>query len=136
LHYISAVHSDVYLLWPLFVTGAECVHEEHREIIRQRCKDIQKDSGFYNNISCLELLEKIWAKNPIGIGTAQGHNSYIPPALNNDGNFTSDFVSNLPGRSQSTASMQPIGSPLLGGQAFKWHSVIESEDAGGEYIVV
>ncbi|OXV09197.1 hypothetical protein Egran_03038 [Elaphomyces granulatus] len=135
LHYISSVHSDVYLLWPLFVTGAECVHEEHREIIRQRCKDIQKDSGFYNNISCLELLEKIWAKNPIGIGTAQRHNSYIPPALNNDGNFTSDFVSNLPGSQWTTAS-QPIGSPLLGGQAFKWHSVIESEDAGGEYIVV
>jgi hypothetical protein len=63
LHFITEVKSDVYLLWPLFITGSECVDEAHRSIIRQRCLDIQKDSGFYNNISCLELLEKIWRDN-------------------------------------------------------------------------
>lgn len=60
LHHISNVKSDVYLLWPLFITGTECVDEEHRALIRGRCLDIQKDSGFFNNISGLELLEKIW----------------------------------------------------------------------------
>ena len=60
LYYISLVKSDVYLLWPLFITGTECVEEAHRGLIRGRCLDIQKDSGFFNNISGLELLEKVW----------------------------------------------------------------------------
>ncbi|MCJ1304428.1 hypothetical protein MMC08_007240 [Hypocenomyce scalaris] len=60
LYYISNVKADVYLLWPLFITGTECVEEVHRSMIRQRCLDIQKDSGFFNNISGLQLLEKIW----------------------------------------------------------------------------
>jgi hypothetical protein len=66
LHFITEVKSDVYLLWPLFITGSECVDERHRSIVRQRCLDIQKDSGFFNNISCLELLEKIWRENKGG----------------------------------------------------------------------
>lgn len=62
LHYIKAVKSDVYLLWPLFIAGSECVEPEDRRVIRERCLDIQKDSGFMNNQSCLELLEKVWRK--------------------------------------------------------------------------
>jgi hypothetical protein len=60
LECIRLVKSDVYLLWPLFITGSECVSEEDRGVIRGRCLDIQKDSGFFNNASCLELLEKVW----------------------------------------------------------------------------
>ncbi|KAL2418610.1 hypothetical protein ABEF91_004376 [Exophiala dermatitidis] len=63
LGYIKAVKSDVYLLWPLFITGSECVDAEDRDVIRQRCLDIQKDSGFLNNKSCLELLEKVWQRS-------------------------------------------------------------------------
>lgn len=66
LYHITRVQSDVYLLWPLFITGAECVSEAERELIRGRCVDIQKDSGFVNNASCLELLEKVWqATSPV-----------------------------------------------------------------------
>ena len=60
LFYISQVKSDVYLLWPLFITGTECVEESQRDLIRGRCLNIQKDSGFFNNISGLELLERVW----------------------------------------------------------------------------
>ena len=60
LHHITNVRSDVFLLWPLFITGTECVSAEDRHLIRARCLDIQKDSGFFNNISGLELLEKVW----------------------------------------------------------------------------
>ena len=31
--------------------------------------DIQKDSGFQNNKSCLELLEKLWRENPAVVGS-------------------------------------------------------------------
>lgn len=62
LRYIKAVKSDVYLLWPLFITGSECVDEADRSVIRERCLDIQKDSGFLNNQSCLELLERVWRR--------------------------------------------------------------------------
>jgi hypothetical protein len=69
LTYIKAVKSDVYLLWPLFITGSECVDEADRNVIRERCLDIQKDSGFLNNKSCLELLEKVWRRQD-GLGTS------------------------------------------------------------------
>jgi hypothetical protein len=64
LAYIKQVKSDVFLLWPLFITGSECASKEDRSVIRERCLDIQKDSGFFNNQSCLELLEKVWKANP------------------------------------------------------------------------
>lgn len=63
LKHIREVISDVYLLWPLFITGTECIDDEGRSVIRGRCADIQKDSGFVNNASCLQLLEKIWRMN-------------------------------------------------------------------------
>jgi hypothetical protein len=75
LHYISLVKSDVYLLWPLFVTGAECVSAEDRQVVRGRCQDIQKDSGFVNNASCLGLLEAVWKqmdRHGASGGEAQG----------------------------------------------------------------
>jgi len=60
LYYIKLVQSDVCLLWPLFIVGTEAIREEDRRAIRNRCWEIQKDSGFYNNIKTLELLEVIW----------------------------------------------------------------------------
>ena len=66
LHFIKQVKSDVYLLWPLFIVGSECVDEPDIHVIRTRCLDIQKDSGFLNNKSTLDLLEKIWAANAPG----------------------------------------------------------------------
>ena len=66
LEHIKQVKSDVYLLWPLFITGCECVDETDRAVIKMRCLDIQKDSGFLNNKSCLDLIEKVWERNPRG----------------------------------------------------------------------
>lgn len=112
MHCLCAVQSDVYLLWPLFIVGSECVQEDHRAAIRSRCKDISKDSGFVNNLSCLELLEKIWADHsdessypvyPSEIGS-------LPPL---DGN----------------------GSPAPS-QAFRWSRVMQAKRGDGEYMVV
>lgn len=49
-----------FLLWPLFIVGTECVDPEHRAIVRQRCVEIQRESGFFNNLSGLEVLERMW----------------------------------------------------------------------------
>ncbi|KAI9871555.1 MAG: hypothetical protein M1823_008412, partial [Watsoniomyces obsoletus] len=40
-----------FLLWPLFIVGTECVDPEHRAVVRQRCVEIQRESGFFNNLS-------------------------------------------------------------------------------------
>ena len=109
LFHISNVQSDVFLLWPLFITGTECISEQGRYLIRERCLDIQKDSGFFNNISGLELLEKIWRDDET--------NDEQTPRL--------------------TASGLPIASneyPAMGGHGFKWRKAMERVD--GEYIVV
>lgn len=50
------------LLWPLFVAGSECVVDGHRALIRERCLDMQKDSGFFNKFSALDVLERIWKR--------------------------------------------------------------------------
>jgi hypothetical protein len=110
LHHIEAVVSDVALLWPLFVVGSECLQEPHRDIIRQRCSDIQRDSGFMNNLSCLALLERIWAQ---------------------------DDQTESATAAATTASHGPSANrKLLGGEAFRWRRVLDAEQSDTEYIVV
>ncbi|KAG8626213.1 hypothetical protein KVT40_005158 [Elsinoe batatas] len=49
-----------FLLWPLFIIGTECVDPSHRATVRSRCVEIQRESGFFNNLSVLEVLERAW----------------------------------------------------------------------------
>lgn len=59
-----------FLLWPLFIAGSECVYEQHRDMIRSRCFEIQRESGFYNNLSSLAVLERLWLE-----GEGQGEHA-------------------------------------------------------------
>ncbi|KAJ5152243.1 hypothetical protein N7492_010538 [Penicillium capsulatum] len=111
MHCLCAVQSDVYLLWPLFIVGSECVQENHRMAIRNRCRDISKDSGFVNNISCLELLEKIW----------EGHSEESSYPVYPTG---SGPPPPLDGRGASMTS-----------QAFRWSRVMQAKRGDGEYMV-
>ena len=108
LFHISRVKSDVFLLWPLFITGTECVSEQNRYLIRERCLDLQKDSGFFNNISGLELLEKIWRDDNTNEEPMPGLATGLA----------------LPSNEFSTR----------GGNGFKWRKAMDRTD--GEYIVV
>ncbi|KAF2017126.1 hypothetical protein BU24DRAFT_144009 [Aaosphaeria arxii CBS 175.79] len=69
-----------FLLWPLFMIGTECVDPAHRAIVRQRCVEIQRESGFFNNLSGLEVLERVWQEDDErGINDevqSQWHGSY------------------------------------------------------------
>ncbi|KAF7530590.1 hypothetical protein PCG10_000099 [Penicillium crustosum] len=111
MHCLITVQSDVYLLWPLFIVGSECVQDDHRSIIRNRCKDISKDSGFINNLSCLELLERIWAEHSEESSFPVYPSGFGPPP------------------------------PLAGGrapassQAFRWSRVMQAKRGDGEYMV-
>ncbi|KAH0834320.1 hypothetical protein AYO21_04237 [Fonsecaea monophora] len=107
LKYIKAVKSDVYLLWPLFITGSECVDDPDRDVIRQRCLDIQKDSGFLNNKSCLELLEKVW----------RNYDEKKKPSL-----FSSEYADSFGDVDDETG--------------FRFTTIMRMEKNQGEYIVV
>lgn len=109
MHCLCTAQSDVYLLWPLFIVGSECVQEDHRATIRDRCKDISKDSGFVNNMSCLELLEKIWEQHTDEFSYPQ-----YPPGLG--------FPLDVGGAPAST-------------QAFRWSRVMQAKRGDGEYMV-
>ena len=96
-----------FLLWPVFIVGTECVHAADRDIIRMRCVEIMKESGFFNNLSGLEVLERVWAEDDTGEGMV--------------------FVKGADG----------VEAPILsslGGQAFRWRRAMFRVD--GEYIVV
>lgn len=99
-----------FLLWPLFITGTECVSEGHRNIIRTRCMEVQKESGFFNNISSLEVLEKVWQEN--GNNGPGGDGAEIRAR-----------------RRDSEA-----GRTGRYGQAFRWRKAMDRVD--GEYIVI
>jgi hypothetical protein len=98
-----------FLLWPVFIVGTECVHAADRDIIRQRCVEITRESGFFNNMSCLEVLERVWAEDDAGEGW-----EFIK-------------VGESPGPSTPMLSS-------LGAQAFRWRRAMVRQD--GEYIVV
>jgi len=77
LHHVRQIgrHSCVtkFLLWPLFVVGSECVAEADRDLVRARCVEIQRESGFYNNLSGLEVLEKVWRQDEAGFYFGGGY---------------------------------------------------------------
>ena len=123
LSYIRRVKSDVYLLWPLFVTGSECVGDTEREVIRSRCLDIMRDSGFVNNWSCLQLLEEIWADVDCKVGETE------VDERDDERDDDDDDDANVGERG---------GGEGGGGGGFKWRSVMLNgkEKYEGEYIVV
>ncbi|KKZ68504.1 hypothetical protein EMCG_05863 [[Emmonsia] crescens] len=137
LHYISAVKSDVYLLWPLFVTGAECTLDAHRALIRQHCSDIQNDSGFINNLTSLELLEKIWAEDSSGWKSGKQLSSPATAFADVKQSRSPDRWDNAdtPGPDGVAPSFMTQKAPL-GGEAFKWRKIMDLEGSDGEYIVV
>ena len=125
LNYIKLVKSDVYLLWPLFITGSECVRAEDRQCIRQRCLDIQKDSGFMNNWSTLELLEKVWARSPA---------EDIPSPR--EGSTSPSGISRKSSSPQSAITSEYLNDGQDKDRGFRWRQVMELGKGEGEYIVV
>ncbi|PSS18813.1 hypothetical protein M430DRAFT_244204 [Amorphotheca resinae ATCC 22711] len=51
---------EKFLLWPLFISGSECVNELQQSIVRSKCREIMRQSGYLNNLAGLEVLEKLW----------------------------------------------------------------------------
>ncbi|OJD16376.1 hypothetical protein AJ78_03440 [Emergomyces pasteurianus Ep9510] len=150
LHYISAVKSDVYLLWPLFVTGAECTLDAHRALIRRHCSDIQKDSGFINNLASLELLEKIWAADSGGWKSGKQLSSPAAAAAAAATTTTTttafaDVKGSGSPNGWDNPDAQTVDGEVLGfmtqkvplsGEAFKWSKIMGMEASDWEYIVV
>jgi hypothetical protein len=99
-----------FLLWPLFIVGTECVDQEHRAVVRQRCVEIQRESGFFNNLSGLEVLERVWSEDDDWV--------------TNDGNH-GDVLMQAPPRPGPFGTLQ---------QAFRWRKAMNRVD--GEYIVI
>lgn len=86
------------LMWPLFITGTECVVDEHRMLIRERCFDMQRDCGFFNKVSGLDVLETLWDEE-----------------IDEDGYY------GPPGYTEP-------GSETIGGRGLRWRRVTEQED--------
>ncbi|KAF1991420.1 hypothetical protein K402DRAFT_322267 [Aulographum hederae CBS 113979] len=96
-----------FLLWPLFIVGAECVRHEDREVVRRACLEIMRESGFFNNLRCLEVLERVWAEDDFG-------------GAGGDGGFV------------RRGTLGEAGSCAK--QAFRWRKAMSRAD--GEYVVV
>ncbi|EKD14842.1 uncharacterized protein L3040_003940 [Drepanopeziza brunnea f. sp. 'multigermtubi'] len=67
LYYVTSLEqgsgAEKFLLWPLFISGSECVNELQQGIVRTKCREIMGRSGYLNNLAGQEVLEKLWAEN-------------------------------------------------------------------------
>lgn len=97
-----------FLLWPLFLAGTECVDASQHSVIRSRCIEIQRESGFYNNLSGLDVLERVWSDVDVG------HND----------------AGEMKARKRD--SEYPGAGPLR--QAFRWRLAMDRTD--GEYLLI
>ncbi|RDW73489.1 hypothetical protein BP6252_07396 [Coleophoma cylindrospora] len=70
LYYVTSLEqgsgAEKFLLWPLFISGSECVNELQQSIVRTKCREIMGRSGYLNNLAGLEVLEKLWAEKEDG----------------------------------------------------------------------
>jgi hypothetical protein len=95
------------LLWPLFITGSECVVDAHKTLIRDRCLDMQKDVGFFNKYTGLDVLEKIWR---------------------------SDEEDDDSGMFAGSRRMGRAENRSIGGRGLRWRKVIDSDEM--EYLMI
>ncbi|KAI9810668.1 MAG: hypothetical protein M1827_006127 [Pycnora praestabilis] len=136
LYHLTSVppHVQQYLLWPLFIVGTECVSDHHQSIIRERCLDLQKESGFYNNISALHVLEEVWnthAQSPAAMVHIKGEEE------NNSSSSSSRFGNpHTPHLHSERSSFSSTSSSAASniGQGFRWRKAMDRID--GEYIVL
>jgi hypothetical protein len=75
LFYITSLEkgskAEKFLLWPLFITGSECVNKLQQNIVRGKCRELMGRSGYLNNLAGLEVLEKLWGENEEGRGEGE-----------------------------------------------------------------
>ncbi|KAI6347389.1 hypothetical protein MCOR25_010912 [Pyricularia grisea] len=81
----SGSSAEKFLLWPLFVAGSECVNELQQNIVRSKCRDIMARSGYMNNMSALEILERLWSGETTADDDYIGSGRHIN-ILNNNNN--------------------------------------------------
>ncbi|KAG4438109.1 hypothetical protein IFR05_006389 [Cadophora sp. M221] len=76
LFYVTSLEqgsgAEKFLLWPLFISGSECVNELQQSIVRTKCREIMGRSGYLNNLAGLEVLEKLWAEKEDGTCAGNG----------------------------------------------------------------
>ena len=115
VYHISRIHSDVFILWPLFITGTESVSRERRGLIRHRCLTSKRDSGFFSNVSTLQVLGSMWNDTPL---------AHADRRRSEKGSKEGD--------SQGLAA--GMSAEEFNGQAFPWRKAMQRAD--GEYIAV
>lgn len=106
-----------FILWPLFILGSEATQLEHRALVRQRCIEIQRESGFYNNLSGLEVLEKVWQDDDNSLLVGDDERSL-----------------SLQSHSWPPTSDGSTGATSQPQQAFRWRKAMDRVD--GEYIII
>ncbi|KAK6593528.1 hypothetical protein H4I95_11317 [Botrytis cinerea] len=83
LFYVTSLETnsgcEKFLLWPLFISGSECVNELQQSIVRSKCREIMGRSGYLNNLAGLEVLEKLWAEGKDGRASPDAMRSQSGP---------------------------------------------------------
>ncbi|CZR59187.1 related to acriflavine sensitivity control protein ACR-2 [Phialocephala subalpina] len=83
LFYVTSLEQgsgcEKFLLWPLFISGSECVNELQQSIVRTKCREIMGRSGYLNNLAGLEVLEKLWKEKEDGGPESRGGGAFGVP---------------------------------------------------------
>ncbi|KAE8451934.1 hypothetical protein EG329_002775 [Mollisiaceae sp. DMI_Dod_QoI] len=83
LYYVTSLEQgsgcEKFLLWPLFISGSECVNELQQSIVRTKCREIMGRSGYLNNLAGLEVLEQLWKEKEEGFPEGRGGGAFGVP---------------------------------------------------------
>lgn len=109
--------------------------EQQRSLIRERCLGIQGESGFFNNIAGLGVLERVWEnENAVAAKEAAAQLQGLSNA-DVEVNWSSlDSHGHTEDGGERSRIGQAGRDAVVGGQGFKWRKIIEGVD--GEYIMI
>lgn len=99
-----------------------------RADVRKRCVEISRESGFYNNLSVLQVLERVWAEQGEGTGKKKMGGEGGGDVGEGEGEGMREEEEEVRKRRKDSSSGGGFG------QAFRWRRAMNRGD--GEYIIV
>ena len=130
-YHIQRIEQDIFLLWPLFITANDILEPSLRQMARERCWGLQRQSGMFQSLNTLEMLKRIWRDD---IEEARPVTSVVNTAIarSNTNDHGTQGSEQLP--LQQVNGLTGLSPGEFCGDGFRWRKAMEK--ANGEYIIV
>lgn len=130
-HSAPAATQTKFLLWPLFIIGAECTSVSDRALVRSAVDCILAESGFHNNVAMADILERTWAVIDADTASRSGKTAHADADADGEADAEGEEESAGEGADADRPSENSVNAAK---QTFAWRSAMDRMD--GEYIII